>query len=276
MWHSGRAARSGGSSPASILCGEQRQQPLHAYTQCLYRQGNPDDRSHRQCSTNGAAETLHPCNKRSSQSWKSTINPDDTTFEHFKPWLPPNLVKNACRFYQCGIRPQDGTLTSLATIALPAGCCLRSRSACFRRGHHCISLRHSPIRSRHPQAAFAALQIHSCIPRPALSCNCKVRQLGAPRALASRGRKINKQTAKIEGKGRNLANEPAENFCMPSRMVARRPQDGALFTWGDGASGALGYEHPSRQYIPRQVGGALFLEAVTQVRRPSLTLISKL
>ncbi len=55
---------------------------------------------------------------------------------------------------------------------------------------------------------------------------------------------------------------------MPSRMVASRPQDGALFTWGDGASGALGYEHPSRQYIPRQVGGALHLEAVTQVRRP--------
>ena len=63
---------------------------------------------------------------------------------------------------------------------------------------------------------------------------------------------------------------------MPSQMVVRGPQDGALFTWGDGASGALGYEHPSRQYIPRQVGGGLFLEAVTQVRRPSLTLIPKL
>lgn len=42
-------------------------------------------------------------------------------------------------------------------------------------------------------------------------------------------------------------------------------QDGCLYTWGDGSAGHLGYGHPSRQYIPRPVGGPLARHIVAQV-----------
>lgn len=41
--------------------------------------------------------------------------------------------------------------------------------------------------------------------------------------------------------------------------------DGALWSWGDGASGALGFAHTLRQFIPRQVDTPLRDAHVVQV-----------
>ena len=49
------------------------------------------------------------------------------------------------------------------------------------------------------------------------------------------------------------------------RMTAAITSDGALFTWGDGTPGNLGYAQPARQFVPRQVGGGLAGQHVTQV-----------
>ena len=42
-------------------------------------------------------------------------------------------------------------------------------------------------------------------------------------------------------------------------------EDGALYTWGDGAAGNLGYCNALRQFIPRRVEGALPDHIITQV-----------
>lgn len=42
-------------------------------------------------------------------------------------------------------------------------------------------------------------------------------------------------------------------------------EEGALYTWGDGAAGNLGYCDVLRQFIPRRVEGALLDHNITQV-----------
>ena len=51
------------------------------------------------------------------------------------------------------------------------------------------------------------------------------------------------------------------------RMTAAITSDGALFTWGDGNPGNLGYAQAARQFVPRQVAGGLPGQHATQARR---------
>ena len=51
------------------------------------------------------------------------------------------------------------------------------------------------------------------------------------------------------------------------RMTAAITSDGALYTWGDGAPGNLGYAQPARQFVPRRVAGGLAGQHATQVSR---------
>jgi len=49
------------------------------------------------------------------------------------------------------------------------------------------------------------------------------------------------------------------------RITAAITSDGALFTWGDGTPGNLGYAQAARQFVPRQVAGGLAGQHATQV-----------
>ncbi|KAK9794046.1 hypothetical protein WJX73_005382 [Symbiochloris irregularis] len=50
-----------------------------------------------------------------------------------------------------------------------------------------------------------------------------------------------------------LWNQPVKQLAAGDACTAAITADGALWSWGDGASGALGFAHTLRQFIPRQV-----------------------